>query len=133
MQKLKSGVESLLNIEVLDKKTPAAARDLLKAIACCDRIYEYGNKCCLHPKGKVVWHGLVESDHVYTIEGRKHIWKHKDGLSESAYLIIYRSPLHDNKRADFHWFGLDVLEAEVKQLNEQVLPSNKVKILSEGL
>ena len=126
VQKLKSSVESLLNLEVPDKKIPAAALDLLKAIKKCalqsrslrDRVYEYSNKCYLHPKGKVVWHGVVEPDHTYEIEGHKLRWKSGKDLIESAYLVIYTTPKHDKGCVDLHWFSLDILEAEVKQVEQ---------------
>lgn len=39
MQNLETTVESPLNIEVLDKKIPIAARDFLEAIENYDRVY----------------------------------------------------------------------------------------------
>lgn len=127
MKILESSIELPLISRTPNKKIPAAALDLLEAIKNCDHIYEYNNSCYLHPKGKAIWHGVIEPDQTYEINDHKFIWKSGKDLIESAYLVMYTTPEHNKGYVDLHWFSLDILEVEVKQFNERSLPDNKSK------
>lgn len=105
----------------LASSTPIAAQKLLNAIATCteETIWTKsdGGQTYLHPKGKVVFQGLVNPGDKRP-DGQKWIG------DKPMYLIVYNHPRNKPGMCDAHWFELDVLDVAATVVLERLPECN---------
>jgi hypothetical protein len=92
---------------------PQSAQELLEAIASCTKETQWKDGTCLHPRGKVVFQGVVTPGDKRPGGG---VWIGEKPL----YLIVYHHPNNEPGMCDAHWFDLDVVDvkAEVEVVYE---------------
>ncbi|MBO3463120.1 hypothetical protein G7B40_001400 [Aetokthonos hydrillicola Thurmond2011] len=95
----------------LASSVPPAAQRLLEAIATCTEPIVWTHNSdgtpatYLHPKGKVVFKGVVTPGDTRP-DGQK--WSG----DKPMYLIVYNHPFNKPGMCDAHWFNLDVLDVQ---------------------
>jgi hypothetical protein len=85
---------------------PKPAQELLEAISQCEQETQWKDGTYLHPRGKVVFQGVITPGDKLP-DGR--VWVGEKPL----YLIVYHHPNNSPRTCDAHWFDLDVIDVEV--------------------
>lgn len=93
---------------------PKATQELLEAIHSCDEEILWKDGTYLHPKGKVVFQGVVTPGDTRPDGGK---WVGEKPM----YLIVYNHPKNESGMCDAHWFELDVMDVEVEVLESETL------------
>jgi hypothetical protein len=103
---------------------PPAAQELLRAITQCTEEIIWKNGTYLHPKGKIVFQGMITPGDPRPSGGK---WIGEKPM----YLIVYNHPHNDPGMCDAHWFEVDTVTVTSQLLPEVLPPAQNVLEVSE--